>query len=153
MFCVSFPLTWRFACSERNPLQVDYIPYLDSLAEQVGACPNVFGLLLRDFRLALQVWFGPCTPYQYRLTGPGRWTGARQAILTQWERVLQPFRTRVVPQADTRPSSRFSIIVIVSAATLLHCCLFRKQQLLSFFRTPQCPWKQGLSLRKICRTV
>ncbi|XP_068175462.1 flavin-containing monooxygenase 5-like isoform X2 [Antennarius striatus] len=25
----------RFVCSERNPLQVDYIPYMDSIAEQV----------------------------------------------------------------------------------------------------------------------
>ncbi|XP_018525669.1 flavin-containing monooxygenase 5 [Lates calcarifer] len=111
-----------FACSERNPLQVDYIPYLDSLAEQVGARPNILWLLMKDPRLALQVWLGPCTSYQYRLTGPGQWVGARQAILTQWERVIQPFRTREVPEPETRPSSRLSIMVTFSGVILLYCC-------------------------------
>ncbi|KAM7388523.1 hypothetical protein PAMP_024691 [Pampus punctatissimus] len=119
----------RFACSERNPLQVDYIPYLDSLAEQVGVRPNVLWLLLRDPRLALQVLLGPCTPYQYRLTGPGQWAGARQAILTQWERVVQPFRTRVEPEPETRPSSKLSIIVGLSGAALLCCCFYKKHQI------------------------
>ncbi|KAF3835055.1 hypothetical protein F7725_027613 [Dissostichus mawsoni] len=65
---------------ERNPLQVDYIPYLDSVAEQVGVRPNILWLMLKDPRLALQVLLGPCTPYQYRLSGPGQWDGARDAI-------------------------------------------------------------------------
>ncbi|KAJ8279007.1 hypothetical protein COCON_G00060730 [Conger conger] len=78
----------RFVCSKRNPLQVHYIPYMDELAKQVGVKPNFLGLLLRDPRLGLSVLLGPCTPYQYRLCGPGQWAGARQAILTQWERIL-----------------------------------------------------------------
>ena len=49
-------------------------------------------LLLRDPKLALTCYFGPCTPYQYRLQGPGQWLGARHAILTQWERVKAPYR-------------------------------------------------------------
>lgn len=118
---VLFP-SFSFACSERNPLQVDYIPYLDSLAEQVGARPNILWLLMKDPRLALRVWLGPCTSYQYRLTGPGQWVGARQAILTQWERVIQPFRTREVPEPETRPSSRLSIMVTFSGVILLYCC-------------------------------
>ncbi|KAM9358026.1 flavin-containing monooxygenase 5-like [Symphorus nematophorus] len=122
----------RFACSDRNPIQVDYIPYLDSLAEQVGVRPNILWLLLKDPRLALQVLLGPCTPYQYRLTGPGQWAGARQAILTQWQRVLQPFRTRQVPEPESRPSSRWNIILIFSGAVLL-CCIFSNKQLLSPF--------------------
>ncbi|KAI3368327.1 hypothetical protein L3Q82_008033 [Scortum barcoo] len=75
----------QFACSEHDSLQVDYIPYLDSLAEQVGVRLNILWLLLKDPKLALQVLLGPCTPYQY---------------------VLQPFRTRVVPEPETRPSWR-----------------------------------------------
>lgn len=73
---------------------MDYMPYMDSLAEQVGVRPNILGLLLREPSVGLRVLLGPCTPYQYRLRGPGKWDGARQAILTQWERVAQPFRTR-----------------------------------------------------------
>ncbi|XP_034438986.1 dimethylaniline monooxygenase [N-oxide-forming] 5-like [Hippoglossus hippoglossus] len=125
----------RYACSERNPLQVENIAYLDSLAEQVGACPSIPWLMMKDPRLALQVLLGPCTPYQYRLTGPGRWAGARQAILTQWERVIQPFRTRVVPQPEPRPSSRLSIVVIFSGVTMLCCFCFNKP--LCFFSSAQ----------------
>uniref|UniRef100_A0A665UVN2 Flavin-containing monooxygenase n=1 Tax=Echeneis naucrates TaxID=173247 RepID=A0A665UVN2_ECHNA len=61
---------------------------------QVGVRPNFLLLLLRDPVLWVKVVFGPCTPYQYRLTGPGQWAGARHAILTQWKRVAQPFKTR-----------------------------------------------------------
>ncbi|XP_070817074.1 flavin-containing monooxygenase 5-like [Chaetodon trifascialis] len=133
----------RFACSERNPIQVDYVPYLDSLAEQVRVRPNILWLLLKDPRLALQVLLGPCTPYQYRLTGPGQWAGARQAILTQWERVFQPFRSRVVPEAETRTPSKRSIMMIFSGAALLCCICCNKHPLpsffspLSFFSSPQ----------------
>ncbi|XP_073332693.1 flavin-containing monooxygenase 5-like [Pagrus major] len=128
----------RYACSERTPIQVDYIPYLDSLAEQVGVRPNILWLFMKDPRLALQVLTGPCTPYQYRLTGPGQWAGARMAIVTQWERVLQPFRTRLVPEPESRPSSRRSIIVIFSGAALLCCLLYNKNCLSSFFPPTFC---------------
>ncbi|XP_054458151.1 flavin-containing monooxygenase 5-like [Anoplopoma fimbria] len=120
----------RYACSERNPLQVNYIPYMDSLAELVGVRPNILWLFLTDPRLALQVLLGPCTPYQYRLTGPGKWAGARQAIFTQWDRVHQPFRTRVVPEPETRSSSKWSIIVIVSGVALLCCFCYNNTLLL-----------------------
>lgn len=126
----------RYSCSNRNPLQVDYIPYLDSLAEEVGVRPNILWLFLKDPKLALQVLLGPFTPYQYRLTGPGQWAGARQAILTQWDRVFQPFRTRVVPEPETRTSSRRSIIVIFSGAALLCCFCYNKQHLPCFFSPP-----------------
>lgn len=119
-----FLLCFSFKCSERNPLQVVYIPYMDSLAEMLGVRPNIPWLFLTDPRLAQQVLFGPCTPYQYRLTGPGRWAGARHAILTQWERVLQPFRTRLVQQPKTKPQSMWSITVVSLGVALLSylCC-------------------------------
>ncbi|KAM3619225.1 uncharacterized protein V6R79_004780 [Siganus canaliculatus] len=113
----------RYACSERTPIQVDYIPYLDSLAGQVGVRPNILWLLIKDPRLALKVLLDPCTPYQFRLTGPGQWAGARQAILTQWERVMQPFRTRVDPEPETKPSCTQGVIEMFSYAVLL-CSLF-----------------------------
>ncbi|XP_068448897.1 flavin-containing monooxygenase 5-like [Clinocottus analis] len=126
----------RFLCSERNPLQVNHIAYLDSLAERVGVRPNILWLLLTDPRLAVQILLGPCTAYQYRLTGPGQWAGARQAILTQWERVYQPFRTRVLPDPETRSSSRLGIIAMVSAAALLSCFCYHKHMLSSIFSAP-----------------
>ncbi|XP_047443385.1 flavin-containing monooxygenase 5-like [Mugil cephalus] len=127
----------NFACSERNPLQVDNTTYMDSLAKEVGVRPNLLWLFMTDPKLAHQVFVGPCTPYQYRLTGPGQWAGARQAILTQWERVLQPFRTRVVPEPETRPSSRLSTFMIFSGAALLCCLYYNKHSLSSFvFSSP-----------------
>ncbi|XP_051802567.1 flavin-containing monooxygenase 5-like [Acanthochromis polyacanthus] len=126
----------KYACSERNPLQVDYIPYQDSLAEQFGARPNIAWLFVKDPKLALQVFYGPATSYQYRLTGAGCWAGARQAILTQWDRVIQPFKTRVVPEPETKPSSTLGIIMIFSCAALLSSFVYNKQLLSSFLSPP-----------------
>ncbi|XP_053928866.1 flavin-containing monooxygenase 5 isoform X2 [Cuculus canorus] len=85
----------RYVKSQRHTIQVDFIPYMDELACQIGVKPNLLNLFLTDPRLALEVFFGACTPYQYRLQGPGRWAGAREAILTQRQRVLRPLQSRV----------------------------------------------------------
>lgn len=77
-------------------IQTDYIVYMDELASFIGAKPNILWLFLKDPRLAIEVFFGPCSPYQFRLVGPGKWSGARNAILTQWDRSLKPMKTRVV---------------------------------------------------------
>ncbi|OPJ77136.1 dimethylaniline monooxygenase [N-oxide-forming] 5-like [Patagioenas fasciata monilis] len=84
----------RYVRSQRHTIQVDYIPYMDELACQVGVKPNLLALFLTDPKLALEVAFGPCTPYQYRLQGPGRWAGAREAILTQHQRIIKPLQPR-----------------------------------------------------------
>ncbi|XP_058235117.1 flavin-containing monooxygenase 5-like [Hemibagrus wyckioides] len=91
----------RYSHPQKAVLEVDYIPYLDSIAQEIGVCPNLLWLFLTDPGLGFRVLFGPCTPYQFRLRGPGRWDGARQAILTQWERVTQPFKTRPIPEDKT----------------------------------------------------
>ncbi|NXJ87137.1 FMO5 monooxygenase, partial [Trogon melanurus] len=79
----------RYVKSQRHTIQVDYIPYMDELACQLGVKPNLLTLFLTDPKLALEVALGPCTPYQYRLQGPGAWAGAREAILTQRQRVIK----------------------------------------------------------------
>ncbi|NXM54285.1 FMO5 monooxygenase, partial [Illadopsis cleaveri] len=79
----------RYVKSQRHTIQVDYIPYMDELACQLGVRPNVLTLFLTDPKLAMEVAFGACTPYQYRLRGPGAWAGARAAILTQRQRVVR----------------------------------------------------------------
>uniref|UniRef100_A0A8C0J224 Dimethylaniline monooxygenase [N-oxide-forming] 3 n=1 Tax=Chelonoidis abingdonii TaxID=106734 RepID=A0A8C0J224_CHEAB len=81
---------------KNNTIQTDYISYMDELASAIGVKPSFPLLFLTDPRLALEVYFGPCSPYQFRLTGPGKWDGARNAILTQWDRTLKATRTRVV---------------------------------------------------------
>ncbi|XP_041125783.1 flavin-containing monooxygenase 5-like [Polyodon spathula] len=110
-------MTKRYVLSQRHTIQVDYIPYMDELAAQLGVRPRLGWLLLSDPRLGLQLLFGPCTPYQYRLCGPGQWAGARHAILTQWDRVVKPLRTRVLPETP-RPSV-VPLLLKLSAACLL----------------------------------
>ncbi|XP_051929181.1 flavin-containing monooxygenase 5-like isoform X4 [Hippocampus zosterae] len=114
----------RYACYEGTPKQVNYMSYLDSVASRIGVKPNMALLLLKDPRLAFQVFFGPITSYQYRLSGPGRWAGARQAIFSQWDRVVQPFNKKVDPKAlkirmvPRAPSSVVGMVLFSSAALL-----------------------------------
>ncbi|CAH2311802.1 dimethylaniline monooxygenase [N-oxide-forming] 2-like [Pelobates cultripes] len=87
------PLDWRynvFNVSKGNCRRVNYIEYMDDLASNINAKPNIMKLLLTDPVLGLKIFFGTTNPYQYRLTGPGKWAGAREAILTQWDRIEKP---------------------------------------------------------------
>jgi len=78
----------RYVDALRHTVQVDWIQFMDQLAQQIGCKPEAMPLLTSDPSLFFKVFFGPCTPYQYRLTGPGAWNGAKEAIDTQWERVI-----------------------------------------------------------------
>uniref|UniRef100_A0A665UTZ6 Flavin-containing monooxygenase n=1 Tax=Echeneis naucrates TaxID=173247 RepID=A0A665UTZ6_ECHNA len=115
--------------ASRAALQVDYIPYLDFMAKEVGVRPNFLLLLLRDPVLWVKVVFGPCTPYQYRLTGPGQWAGARHAILTQWKRVAQPFKTRAVPEPETRASVLFNPWLLALGGSLIMTMLLSRNKI------------------------
>ncbi|XP_073331866.1 dimethylaniline monooxygenase [N-oxide-forming] 2-like [Pagrus major] len=120
-----------YPCPRQAALYVDYISYLDFMAGEIGVRPNLLRLLLRDPVLWVKVTFGPCTPYQYRLTGPGQWDGARQAILTQWERVIQPFRTRAVPEPESRSSVLFFPLLLVFGGTVITAVLLSKNETVS----------------------
>ena len=82
-------------------------------------CPSG-SLLWKDSKLALTCFFGPCTPYQYRLDGPLPWKGARRAIMTQWERIEAPLRTRHVEKSDDgNPLFKLIIVGVVLAILLM----------------------------------
>ncbi|XP_035270371.1 flavin-containing monooxygenase 5-like [Anguilla anguilla] len=130
-----------YPCPKLAAVQVDYITYMDELAKEVGVRPNFLGLLLRDPRLGLSVLLGPCTPYQYRLRGPGRWAGARQAILTQWERVAKPMKTRPVP--EPRPSAA-PLLLTVSCAALLLTAVYSQR------KTPAVLLDPAAVLNRLC---
>ncbi|XP_076797611.1 flavin-containing monooxygenase 3 isoform X3 [Arvicanthis niloticus] len=103
-------------------IQTDYIVYMDELASFIGAKPNILWLFLKDPRLAIEVFFGPCSPYQFRLVGPGKWSGARNAILTQWDRSLKPMKTRVVFDGAQQPCLyllRLLVVPVLLIALLL----------------------------------
>ncbi|KAG9483212.1 dimethylaniline monooxygenase [N-oxide-forming] 2-like isoform X2 [Eleutherodactylus coqui] len=85
-----------FGTGRTQVLQTHYIDYISDISSEIGVHPNTIYLFFTDPRLAWHVFFGPCTPYQLRLKGPGKWSGARNAILTQWDRTIKPTRTRVL---------------------------------------------------------
>ncbi|KAM4722179.1 flavin-containing monooxygenase 5-like [Rhinophrynus dorsalis] len=86
----------RYVESPRHTIQVDYLEYMDELATEVGVKPSVLKFLFTDPKLAWLLFFGPCTPYQYRLTGSCKWAGAREAIMTQHTRIIKPTKTRAL---------------------------------------------------------
>ncbi|NXS14759.1 FMO4 monooxygenase, partial [Neodrepanis coruscans] len=104
--------------AERENLKMSFISYTDEIAACAGVKPSVLRLLLTDPQLALAIFFGPCTPYQYRLVGRGAWSGARGAILTQWQRTLKPLRTRVVDN-DSKSSSSWCWMCLLALPVTL----------------------------------
>lgn len=84
----------RYVKSKRHTIQVDWIPFMDELATLNGCKPDLKLLLRHDPQLAMKCMFGPCTPYQFRLEGPGKWSGARNAIFTQFDRTMSCLKTR-----------------------------------------------------------
>ncbi|XP_062353695.1 dimethylaniline monooxygenase [N-oxide-forming] 4-like [Cinclus cinclus] len=112
--------------SERENLKMSFISYMDKIATCAGVKPSVSRLLLTDPQLALAIFFGPCSPYQYRLVGRGSWSGARAAILTQWQRTLKPLRTRVVGDNSDSSSSWSWMCLLALPAALTAAFLFSK---------------------------
>ncbi|XP_065830618.1 flavin-containing monooxygenase 5-like [Oscarella lobularis] len=119
----------RYRDSRRHTMQVDYVVIMDELAALVGVRPNLLRLLFADFKLAVRCYFGPCVPAQYRLTGHGAWTGARDAIMNAFDNVTMSTRTRRVDKRLKRRDAVdrgwasvfccFAVLVIV----LSLCCL------------------------------
>lgn len=96
----------RFVDSPRHTVQVDFIDYQDELAELIGVKPNFLKMAFTDPKLFWACMKGPSLPYQYRLSGPHSWEGARNAILTYKDRVKTPLRK---PGEVQHKSERFII--------------------------------------------
>ncbi|NWZ69448.1 FMO4 monooxygenase, partial [Acrocephalus arundinaceus] len=111
---------------ERENLKMSFISYMDKIAACAGVKPSVWRLLLTDPQLALAIFFGPCSPYQYRLVGQGRWSGARAAILSQWQRTLQPLRTRLVGDNSNSSSGWCWMCLLALPAALTAGFFFSK---------------------------
>ncbi|CAH2311800.1 dimethylaniline monooxygenase [N-oxide-forming] 5-like [Pelobates cultripes] len=115
----------RYVKSNRHTIQVDYVSHMDEIAEEIGCKPNLTQTFLTDPKLAWEILFGPCTPYQYRLSGPGKWNGARQAILSQMDRVIKPTKTRILQNQivhmvlERRSPCRESVLTVDSIAIVL----------------------------------
>lgn len=131
---LNLSLVIRYVTSQRHTIQVDYVNYMDEIADLVGVRPRISRLLLTDPRLGLNLLFGPCTPYQYRLRGPGKWVGARQAIFTQWERVAQPMQTR--PCNDPEPRKSLKLPLLLSAAVVGLAAYYNRSSVSAFLQDP-----------------
>ncbi|XP_035229871.1 flavin-containing monooxygenase 5-like [Stegodyphus dumicola] len=88
----------RYAPNDKMTLRIDCMQYLDDLASKLGAKPNLFKLFFTDIRLFSKLCWGPFLSYQYRLQGPNKWDGARDAIMTCKERVKYPLRKDRIKQ-------------------------------------------------------
>lgn len=103
----------RYFEGPRNTIEIDWIPYMDELATIVGVKPNLYKLLVTDFQLWTTLMFGPVLPYQYRLEGPGKWSKAREALLTAEERISAALQTRKVPIAKGKPGNALVELIMM----------------------------------------
>ncbi|XP_062411475.1 flavin-containing monooxygenase 5-like isoform X1 [Sardina pilchardus] len=107
----------NYICSKQSPLQVDFVSYMDDIAGEIGVRPSLPWLFFTDYSLFKKVLWGPVSSYQYRIMGPGKWFGARQAIFTQFERMFQPLKTRPVDDTiQTSLAARLFNLSLVSLA-------------------------------------
>jgi len=104
----------RYKKSRRHTIQVDIMAHLDEMSSMIGAKPDLWDLFFRDPKLWAKVLFGAGTPYQYRLYGPGKWEGARNAIMTQEDRMTMPLKTRKIPtKANNSFMSYFWVLAVL----------------------------------------
>ncbi|XP_038165001.1 flavin-containing monooxygenase 5-like [Cyprinodon tularosa] len=96
----------NYIVSKLTPLQVDFVSYMDDIAGEIGARPSLLWLFFTDYQLFKHVLWGPVSSYQYRLMGPGKWEGARKAILTQFDRMYKPLKTRKLEEKESSVTGR-----------------------------------------------
>ncbi|GFT56997.1 dimethylaniline monooxygenase 5 [Nephila pilipes] len=114
----------RYVNTTRHTIQVDWIPFMDELSQIIGAKPNMLKLSITDPVLFWYCFNGPCLPYQYRLQGPNKWPGARNAILTYEDRVYAPLNSsgkRPCEDKDKLITKKsFFFVLIVSAVSIMY---------------------------------
>lgn len=87
--------------SPRHSLVVFFIQYIDKMAQYIGCKPNLWKYFFTDNALWRKLMFGPCSPPQWRLEGPGCWKGARNAIEKIEEKTWYPLQTREAGKHET----------------------------------------------------
>uniref|UniRef100_T1J018 Flavin-containing monooxygenase n=1 Tax=Strigamia maritima TaxID=126957 RepID=T1J018_STRMM len=86
-------------------LIINFLPYMDELANFIEAKPNLWYLAMTDPRLFKACYWGPLVSYQYRLQGRHSWAGARCAIMNVNKR-LQSMRNPAGSDNGTLCSGR-----------------------------------------------
>ncbi|GFT87469.1 dimethylaniline monooxygenase 5 [Nephila pilipes] len=109
----------RYRPGEKISVRVDYVPYMDDIASQFGAKPNLLKMLITDPKLFQACFFGPCLSYQYRLQGPHKWREARKAILTAKERMKTPLAGNVDSSSNKHDVHYFTLVILLLFISLL----------------------------------
>jgi len=74
----------RYLNRSRHTIQVDFSPYMDEIAELIGAKPS----FLKNIAYLKELLFSPIFPIQYRLNGPHAWSGASEELKKQYHQVF-----------------------------------------------------------------
>jgi Flavin-binding monooxygenase-like len=90
-------------------------------------------LFFKDPRLAASLYFGSVVPSQYRVEGPGAWSGARQAILDSPRRVRAGFHPRFKTGAQVYEECSSSFVSVRFLIGLLLVALLAKWLCFSWF--------------------
>lgn len=109
----------RYFSGPRHTIQIDWINYMDELADLAGVKPDLLSMLFEDPLLWYQCFFGPCLPYQYRLSGHDAWRGARKALMTADDRIVGALHTRHTPRRKTQQLDILKFLIAVVSITLL----------------------------------
>ncbi|BFZ19118.1 hypothetical protein BsWGS_22157 [Bradybaena similaris] len=117
---VEAAMSHLYVRSRRHTLQTFWIDYMDQVAAQIQARPCLWSLLWTDPELALKCYLGPCLPAQYRLVGPGSWSGARQFILSALCGGTK-FKLRGSPCGSCAGSDSGATVCQANESTLCHC--------------------------------
>ncbi|KFM78867.1 Dimethylaniline monooxygenase [N-oxide-forming] 5, partial [Stegodyphus mimosarum] len=113
----------RYGDNSRVSVHIDILPYLEGLASKIGAKPNLFKLLFTDPKLYMACVFGVFLPYRFRLVGPHKWKGAREAILTADKRMRAALQGRRA--FDDKYRNNFSQRIIIPCVLVLAWYLWK----------------------------
>ncbi|KAJ8020803.1 Dimethylaniline monooxygenase [N-oxide-forming] 3 [Holothuria leucospilota] len=109
----------EYAQYGKDVFRVYAVPYMDHLATLTGCYPSLVPLFFTDPRLSIHMLFGPVVPASYRLVGPHRWEGAREAILNSLNTTFEGTRSKTAKYVGRSTCMYFTIGMLVLTIAIL----------------------------------
>ena len=116
----------QFYESPRHTFEIDWIDYMDNLAEKFGAKPKLLKYIFTDPKLAWKIYFRTALSYHYRLEGPHSWVGAREAILNADQRIafgINHSRSKITSEIVKKNCNFFPIFCSIITIVILGSAL------------------------------